>query len=127
MSYPLNDDELRATPRLPADERYDYFVTHVLRGGEVWGLTSEAGWVSMISEEGEECLPIWPHERFAAAWATDDWADCKPTPIPLDQWLARWIPGMRADGTLLAVFPDADEPGVVVTPDELREAFESQR
>lgn len=104
--------------KLPAHERYQYFVDQVVACGEVWSLANAEGWVA-FSSEGEPCLPVWPHPDYAEFWATDDWSDCEPKLIELDTWLQRWIPGMEADGTQIVVFPGETEEGVIVTPAEL--------
>jgi hypothetical protein len=111
--------------KLSADERYDYFVAKAVENGEVWSLNSDEGWVEVTSDDGEQCLPLWPHPELAAEWITGEWADCTPTAIDLDTWITRWTPGLESDGTLLAVFPLSDEGGVVVAPDELLSSMES--
>ncbi|MDX1656744.1 MAG: DUF2750 domain-containing protein [Candidatus Competibacteraceae bacterium] len=125
MAYSISEKEIRNVARLSADERYDYFVTRVIDGGEVWSLRSEEGWVAVSSDDGE-CFPVWPHPDFAAQWATDDWSDCAPTPIPLEVWMHRWTPGLEQDGTLVAVFPNENEEGVVVSPGELQDSLERE-
>lgn len=124
MSYDLSDNEYQDAPGLPADERFAYFVEKVVEGDQVWSLKGPDGWVVMSSEDQEECLPVWPHQAFAADWATGDWSDCAPAPIALDAWLERWTPGMEKDGTQVAVFPAEEGEGLVLSPRELREAIE---
>lgn len=126
MSYQLTDQEYAAIIEAPAEERFDYFVAKAVEGDAVWSLRSDAGWVAMSSEDGEECLPVWPHPDFAAEWATGDWADCKPAAIPLDTWLERWSSGLAKDKTLVAVFPNETEEGMVVEPGTLRQALEME-
>lgn len=122
MSYALNRNDLDAVPALSADERHDYFVDKILQGGKVWTLGSDRGMV-MMSSDGEECLPLWPHPDFAASWANGDWSDCKPVSVDLKAWRERWIPGMQKDGVVLAVFPGSGEDALVVEPRELEEAI----
>ncbi|MDH2431902.1 DUF2750 domain-containing protein [Pokkaliibacter sp. MBI-7] len=119
MAYPLNKKDYTKVLGMKADQRYQHLIDKVADFGEVWSLYSEDGWVVLMTEDDESCLPIWPHPDYASAWATGDWADCQPKAIELDEWMTRWIPGMKEDGTLLAVFPGDDEDGVVVTPEEL--------
>lgn len=119
MTYPLNKQEYRATVRLSADARYQHFVSRVVETGQIWGLSSKQGWV-VLTSDGDECFPVWPHPDYAAAWATGDWSDCRPEAVDLDVWLDRWTPGMEGDGTLIAVFPNDDEENVVVSPAELK-------
>jgi hypothetical protein len=127
MSYTLSDSDRSVVALLSADGRYDYFVEKAVAGGEVWSLQCDDGWVTMLSHDDEECLPVWPHRDFAQQWATGEWSDCVPTAVPLDTWLQRWTPGMEQDGTLLVVFPHSDEEGTIVTPTELGSALEKAR
>jgi len=110
---------------LSPEGRFDYFVEKLRAGNEVWSLQCDDGWVVMSSDEGEECLPVWPHEAFAAEWASGEWADCKPASIPFDVWVERWTPGLEGDGTLLAVFPDEQSEGIILAPSELLESLGS--
>jgi len=52
-----------------------------------------------------------PNKEFAEAWATGDWAECKAESISLNKWHSRWI--------AVVIFPNQDEDGLVVFPDEL--------
>ncbi|MFA7617921.1 MAG: DUF2750 domain-containing protein [Thiohalomonadaceae bacterium] len=124
MTYTLTDSDILAVALLSAEGRYEYCVEKLVTGGAVWSLRSDDGWVVMSTQDGEECLPVWPHRAFAAQWANGEWADCVPGEIPLDVWMDRWTPGLEGDGTLLAVFPHSDEQGTVVTPSELLASLE---
>ena len=126
MTYILDTKQLQAALLLPADKRYEYFITHIISGKQIWSLRNDEGWVAM-SCDGDSCLPVWPHQDFAALWATDDWADCSPTAVALDVWVSRWIPGMEKDGSMIAVFPNDNEEGVVVTPRELLESIKLEQ
>ena len=107
---------------LPANERYQHFVKKVTQWGEIWSLADADGWVSLRADD-EECFPVWPHPEYAAAWATGDWAGCKPKAIGLEVWLERWIKGLESDGSMVAVFPNEDEEGIVVAPAEIGESL----
>jgi hypothetical protein len=56
-----------------------------------------------------------------------DWEHEKPKPINLTDWLGKWIPGIIADKRKIAIFPLANDRGMVVDPDrlamDLREAM----
>lgn len=126
MSYTLSTEEFRDLAGKSADGRYDYLLDTMMREERVWILSSDQGMV-MMSSEGEQCLPVWPHPDFAAEWATGDWADCSPEPVDLQSWLERWLPGMEADGVVLAVFPTTDEETVVIDPPAMRELLEERQ
>jgi hypothetical protein len=125
MTWEMHDEEFAQVRALPAPERYDYFVKRVADWGVLWSLRSEAGWSMFGDADGREAVPVWPHARFAAACADGDWAGDAPAPIPLDDWLTKWIPGMARDRRVVAVF-SVDGRGPVVEPDRLGEDLEAE-
>lgn len=122
MAYKLTKEQFDNVMRLSADARYDYFVKKVADWGEIWSLADADGWVS-LSADGEECFPVWPHPDYAASYAIEDWSNCKPKMITLDVWMDRWIAGLERDNTMVAIFPNEDEEGVVVSPAEIRDSL----
>lgn len=126
MSYQLTKDQYQQQLTLSAEKRYAHFLTQIALWEEVWSLRNDEGWVG-INSDGEECFPVWPHADFANSWATDDWSDCRAEAVPLDLWMERWLPGMEADGSLIAVFPvDHVDGGMVVDPSELFTAINEE-
>ena len=122
MSEPLSKTQIDAINRFSADQRYDYFVNKVVEQKAVWGLSSDEGWV-ILSDEGDEHLPIWPHAELAALWVTGDYSACEPKLIGLDDWLDKWLPGMAKDALLAAISPDTEGEGIVVSAEELGESI----
>ncbi len=113
-----SDDTLRALADLNGEQRYKYMIKSALENEQIWILADEDGCV-MLNTQDEDCVPIWPHEEAALAWANGQWKDCKPTAIALKKWLQDWTPGLIEDDLALAVFPNAEEEGLVIYPDEL--------
>lgn len=126
MTDQLSSEDFAAIRGLSAEARQDYLVGAAVQDESVWILSSDQGMV-MMSSDGEQCLPIWPHPDFAAEWATGDWGDCSPDAVDLQSWQERWLPGMEADGVAVAVFPATDEETVVMDPRELLDLIESHR
>ena len=120
MTKSVSDKEYEGVTSLPAPERYSHFVRQVADFGEVWSLRSDDGWVATADDAGQSAFPVWPHRRYAEAFATDAWAEAAAAAIPLDAWLERWLPGIAGDGRLVAVFPVAPARGVMVTPERLQ-------
>ena len=126
MSYTLSAEDFRAVADQSAEERHDYLLDTVVREAKVWILSSDKGMV-MMSSEGEQCLPVWPHPDFAADWATGDWEDCSPEPVDLQAWTERWLPGMENDELTLAVFPTSDEETLVIPPGEMLQLIQARQ
>lgn len=126
MTYTLSPKEFHSVSGMSAEERFDYFVDAIIKSKEVWTLSSDQGTV-LMSSEGEDCLPVWPHPDFAEQWVSGDWSDCTAMSIDLGVWLERWLPGMDEDGIALAVFPGTEEEGIVVTAKEMRKTVLAQQ
>ncbi len=112
----INDQQFRAVSSLPAAERYSHFIRQVADWQEVWSLRDDGGWRLVADDQGNECMPVWPHERYATAYATGDFEGCRAEPIPVQRWLAEWLPNLRKDCRRIAVFPveNGRERGVIV-------------
>lgn len=125
MPWEMHDKEFESVSGLSADERYAYFIKKVADFQEVWSLWSD-GWVMMGDEEGHECVPVWPHPRFASACAVGEWAGYEARLVELSPWMEKWIPGIQKDGRHVAVFPLPAGKNVVVTPARLESDLEEE-
>ncbi|HIF9081603.1 TPA: DUF2750 domain-containing protein [Photobacterium damselae] len=118
MTTPLDDAKIAEIQAFDAEKRYKYLVKEVVTNREIWILVDEHGCV-MLNTEDEDCVPVWPNKEFAEAWATGDWAECKAESISLNKWHSRWTHGLEDDELAVVIFPNQDEDGLVVFPDEL--------
>ncbi|MFQ6371360.1 DUF2750 domain-containing protein [Shewanella sp. YIC-542] len=103
--------------QMSPEKRFDYLIEQVRQHQELWVLHDAHGCV-MLTTDDEDCIPVWPSETAAKEWAKDDWQDCQPLAISLQDWQERWTDGMADDDLLVAVFPLLDDLGVVVPPYE---------
>jgi hypothetical protein len=123
MADTISDEEFTSTLRLDLSQRYAYFLERIVETGQVWALKDTGGFVMMGDDLGESFVPVWPSERFAAAYASPGEI---PEPIPLDAWIERWLPGLKRDGSGIAVFPTGECSGAVVEIDAHREDLEDE-
>lgn len=126
MTYKLTEQQRAKVLAREAEERFDHFLDKVADWEEIWSLADGEGCVMLTSEEGESCLPVWPHPDYAKEWATEGWEGCEPLKIELEAWFERWSPGLEEDAIQVAVFPRLDEAGVLLPPAELSEMIESR-
>jgi hypothetical protein len=120
--------EIEKVSALDAKARYGYFIKRVADTKEVWSLWSD-GWVLVGDDDGRELVPLWPHSEYARRYATVDWAGYKPKRIALDDFLEKWIPGMKRDNRWVSVFPvltgkTRGGKSAAVDPDRLRADLE---
>lgn len=53
-------------------------------------------------------------------------ADAEPTPIPLESFMERWLPGLAGDERLVCVLPGVDGRGPVVQPVTLKDDIQDE-
>ncbi|UUM29615.1 DUF2750 domain-containing protein [Vibrio japonicus] len=117
MSDALTKEQIETVNKMRDEERFNYCVKEIAKQRKVWILTDEHGCV-MLNTEDEDCVPVWPNEEFANEWATGEWEHCKAESISTAKWFSRWTYGLQEDELSVVVFPNGNEEGVVLYPDE---------
>lgn len=117
MSQALDAATIETINQYDSEKRFQYCVKEVVENREIWILTDADGCV-MLNTEDEDCVPVWPNQEFAQAWANGEWEDCQPEAISLNKWHSRWSNGLEQDDLSIVVFPNAEQEGVIVFPDE---------
>jgi hypothetical protein len=118
MTQALDQDSIANIERFTPEERLKYLLKEIVKQKQIWILTDEDGCV-MLNTEDEDCAPVWPNKEFAQSWATGEWQDCEPKAISLEKWYASWTSGLEEDDVFIAVFPNQDEEGLIISPQEL--------
>ncbi|ESQ16277.1 MAG TPA: DUF2750 domain-containing protein [Chromatiaceae bacterium] len=117
--------EHRAQSRPHHEADLAEFVARVFSSGLVWGIKSDQGWAICPSNEYQDAsvYPFWSKESAAHIHCADVWADCVPTSIELEHFLAYWLPGMHQDDALVGPDWDEDLAGLEMEPMELAMAL----
>jgi len=122
MPKKVSDGEFRGVTALSGPDRYSHFIRRVADFEEIWSLRGSDGWVTMGDDVGHQCIPVWPHKRYAEASIRDDWSEAEAVMIELDAWMTALLPSMARDGLHVAVFPveGPKQQGVIIAPEDLR-------
>ncbi|GMQ46103.1 DUF2750 domain-containing protein [Vibrio sp. 10N] len=113
----LEQHQIDEISRYDEEKRLKYSVKTMVQERQIWILTDEHGCV-MLNTEDEDCVPVWPHQELAEQWATGEWDNCKAEAISLNKWHSRWTYGLEDDELAVVVFPNQNEEGVVLFPEE---------
>lgn len=113
----LDQQTIDSLLKLDTEQRYQHLITQVVQTQTLWLLTDETGCV-MLNTDEEDCIPVWPNQEFAERWATQEWEKCQSEPIALKTWQHRWTPGLTDDNFYLVVFPDEQQQGTVIHPED---------
>jgi hypothetical protein len=117
MADKLEQSRIDEINRFNDEQRFNYCIKEIVANRQVWILTDEHGCV-MLNSEDEDCVPVWPNQEFAEEWATGEWKECQPEAISINKWHSRWTHGLADDELSVVVFPNANEEGVILFPDE---------
>jgi hypothetical protein len=116
---PTDANALQTVVMLPAPQRYEYFVKHVVRTGEVWGLFRQ-GWALAKKDDGTLVFALWPTREFAQLCAEFEWEAYTPQAFTLSELLDELLPQLQEDGIVPGVFRTPGSKGVMPTPNLLR-------
>lgn len=117
MTTELTEQQIAQILKYPQEQRVSYCLKTFKENKQIWILTDEHGCM-MLNTEEEDCVPVWPNQAFAERWINDDWKNCKAEAISLNKWRSRWTNGLLDDDLAIVVFPDENEEGLVMFPDE---------
>jgi hypothetical protein len=107
----MNSKEFEAVLKQPPAIRYEYFIKKVVDFEEVWGLYHD-GWATALDEEGNTLIPFFPKKEFAESCAKNEWQGYEAKPIHLDDFMEKWLTGMKKDGIKPSIFPTDDDTSV---------------
>jgi len=119
---PISTEQLNTIETYDEEKRLSYLLQQAVSNKEIWILADEHGCV-MLNTEDQDCVPVWPNEEFAQRWATDEWQHCKAEAISLKKWYSHWSTGLFDDELALVTFPNQDNQGLVLFPEEFEEAL----
>jgi len=105
------------------NERHLRFIRRVTASNLVWGLRSEEGWAVSPSNDSEDrrVMPFWSDRAYAAQCAKDGWAAYQATPIPLQEFLEEWLPGLANDSFIVGTNWNVHLFGREIDPTKLAE------
>lgn len=116
--------EINAVLNLPSNVRYEYFIKRVTDFEEVWGLFND-GWATSRDEDGTLFIPFFPKKEFAEISAEKEWASYIARSISLDDFIKKWLTGMKKDGIAPSIFP-SESAAAAVSIDVLLKDLETE-
>lgn len=111
--------------RLPAPQRYAYFVRRVAATRTVWGLYRN-GWALATKDDGTLVFAMWPDREFAQLCAEFEWEGYAPHAFGLDELLGELLPQLQQDGIVPGIFRTPGSKGAMPTPGLLRVDLEDE-
>lgn len=115
----LDAEQLKEVVRLPAQQRYAYFVERVAQTRQVWGLYRK-GWALATRDDGTLVFALWSDREFAQLCAEFEWEGYAPQVFGLDELLEDLLPRLQHDGLVPGIFRTPGSKGVMPTPGLLK-------
>ena len=125
MAQQDNQPDINDVKKYNEEQLYAFFVSEAIAAGQIWILMDEYGSV-MLNTDDEDCVPVWPSQTLAQAWATGEWDHCKAESISISTWHSRWTGGLEEDGFAVVVCPIEDQEGLVIYPEDLDKALQKR-
>ncbi|MBT2636929.1 DUF2750 domain-containing protein [Bacillus sp. ISL-39] len=120
----MNQHEFETVIKQTAAIRYEYFIKKAADYEEVWGLYNK-GWATAQDDMRNILIPFFPNEKFAETFAKNEWEGFRAKKIELDNFLEKWLPGMKSDGVKPSIFP-TDTDSAVMDVDTLVKDLEAE-
>jgi len=115
----ISAEQVQQVVRLPAPQRYEYFVRIVARSREAWGLYRN-GWALATKDDGTLVFAMWPECEFALLCAEFEWEGYAPQAFGLDELMDELLPQLQQDGVVPGIFRTPGSKGTMPTPNLLR-------
>lgn len=124
----MNQNKINNLINMNDEDRYNYFISKISDFEIVWELFDNGWAVLQSAETGGTNVPFWSEKEFAQICATGLWHNYSPKEITLEDFVDKWIPGMKADGRNVCVFmiPDSNNKCIVVDPGTLKDDIEKE-
>lgn len=117
----MNPKKINNVVNLGDEERYSYFIRKVTEAEEVWGLYRD-GWATLSGNEQKTVIPFWPEEELALLCCLDQWQAYTPRLITLNDFMDKWLSGMKRENKLANIFyVNGKHTSIVIDPDILLE------
>ena len=95
MSWILTEKEMAAVMAMDGPKRYEYFIKKAVDQQVIWSLWQDDGWAVLADDAGRQFVPVWPHEKYAEAYAVGGWNGYAPKAIELGSGWKRGFLGWR--------------------------------
>lgn len=98
------------------------FFSEVSDRGEVWSIRDAGGFPTSTNASGETAMPFWSSEPRARAVVekVSAYQGFEPVPIPLIEFIERWLPGLKADGLTCGLnWSGRDATGYDIAPSDV--------
>jgi hypothetical protein len=115
----LSAEQIREVVRLPAPQRYEYFVQRVAQNREVWALYRK-GWALATKDDGTLVFALWPEREFAQLCAEFEWEGYEPQAFGSTSCSDELLPQLSRTGWCHRRVLHAGRADVMPTPGLLR-------
>ncbi|SFW81812.1 DUF2750 domain-containing protein [Chitinophaga sancti] len=110
----ISEKEINALINQDANIRFEYTVKRIADFELVWVIEKAEKFILLGDNFGNYIFPIWPFKEFAEIFCVGEYADCRVSSIPLDEFLEVDIPHFREQGFKMSLFPLSTGKGGVV-------------
>lgn len=120
MSWRLSDKELTSVLQLSSDRRYAYSINKFADTQEVWCLRRPGDGAIFTYGHDREVAPLWPHEKYAAIYASDGRVGLCPGVLDVHDFVYEWPLENERECHQFSIFPTPADAGRDVAYSQLQ-------
>ncbi|WP_223560445.1 DUF2750 domain-containing protein [Chryseobacterium lathyri] len=114
----MNSKEIENVLKLEPFKRYEYFIKKVADFEQLWTIVDEDGDYAISEVDEFSLITFWPAEEFVSLDLQEDWEDCTPLKLTLDDLRDNIFDVINSENYLINVFPVNGTSGFVVNLEE---------
>ena len=115
----MHPDKIKNIFNLSAEDRYGYLVKRAADFEELWLIQENDSYVTLVDDDGNISIPVWPEKEFAELFLKDDWKSFVVERLEVYDFI-EWLDQLNEDNIKIAAFPKEDMKGIVVTANDMK-------
>ncbi len=117
----MHEDQVTNVIALDHQDRLEYTIREIVKHEAVWMAFTETGFPTLVSNDEEEILPIWPSKEVAELCLPDQFKEMNATIdfIDIDTLMDELIPDMTTDQVWFGMFYNDKTEGLIITGESL--------
>ncbi|MBP6732763.1 MAG: DUF2750 domain-containing protein [Chitinophagales bacterium] len=122
----MHEDKIGNLLGLNDEDRYSYSIREFVKLEKIWVVSSIESLITIVDEDGDEILPIWPHKEVAILCLPEEFKveGFSVDYMEYEKFKEMCIPDMTSSNVLFGVFFNKSRAGIAVNGEDLLKDLE---
>jgi len=122
----VNENEIFHILKTDAKGRYEYSLKRIADNEELWIIGDDDGVRTYSDDNGDIVFPIWPYEEFAKLCCIEEYRQCLPEKLSLDEFVQEYLPDFEKNNYKLTLLPLPTDRGSIINATSFREDLDEE-